>query len=172
MSDGSPGEQHARPERFAAGAKIDTFMAGDGWVSRLFYNVGWLLVCPLFRLYTRMTINGREHIPKTGPFVLAPVHRSYVDTPIAGCVTRRRLRFMGKQEMWKNRQLGWIFSALGSFPVDRGAADLAGDVVFMDQQEAAQPLRDPVGDQPVGGVAEGVAQHEEVAPRDIGVVGE
>ena len=123
MSDGSPGEQHARPERFAAGAKIDTFMAGDGWVSRLFYNVGWLLVCPLFRLYTRMTINGREHIPKTGPFVLAPVHRSYVDTPIAGCVTRRRLRFMGKQEMWKNRYAGWVFSALGGFPVNRGAAD-------------------------------------------------
>ena len=78
---------------------------------------------PLIRLYTRMTINGREHIPKTGGFVLAPVHRSYPDTPIAGCVSRRRLRFMGKDTMWKNRQFGWVLSALGAFPVTRGTAD-------------------------------------------------
>ena len=103
--------------------KIDTYMAGNGWGSRAFYMFGWFLVVPLFRLYTRMTINGREHIPETGPFVLAPVHRSYVDTPIAGSLTRRRLRFMGKQEMWKNRQAGWVFSALGGFPINRGTAD-------------------------------------------------
>lgn len=103
--------------------KIETFMAGNGWGSRAFYTAAWFLVVPLFRLYTRMTISGREHVPATGPFVLAPVHRSYVDTPIAGCITRRRLRFMGKQEMWKNRQAGWVFSALGGFPVNRGTAD-------------------------------------------------
>ena len=55
--------------------------------------------------------------------MLAPVHRSYVDTPIAGCVTRRRLRFMGKDTMWKKRQVGWLLSALGGFPVTRGTAD-------------------------------------------------
>jgi 1-acyl-sn-glycerol-3-phosphate acyltransferase len=101
----------------------DTFLAGNGLASRAFYAAVWWLVAPLFRLYTRMTINGREHIPKTGAFVLAPVHRSYVDTPISGCITRRRLRFMGKQEMWKHRYFGWVFSALGGFPVNRGHAD-------------------------------------------------
>lgn len=105
------------------GRRIETFMAGNGRGSRAFYTGAWLLVAPLFRLYTRMTISGREHLPKSGAFVLAPVHRSYVDTPIAGCVTLRRLRFMGKQEMWKNRQAGWVFSALGGFPVHRGTAD-------------------------------------------------
>ena len=34
-------------------------------------------------LDTRMSIEGREHVPRTGAFVLAPVHRSYIDTPIA-----------------------------------------------------------------------------------------
>lgn len=103
--------------------KGTTFMAGNGWGSRAFYTFAWLLVAPLFRFYTRMTINGREHIPETGPFVLAPVHRSYVDTPIAGSLTRRRLRFMGKLEMWKWRPAGWVFSALGGFPVNRGRPD-------------------------------------------------
>lgn len=99
------------------------FLAGNGPGSRFFYQVARVIVVPLLRVYTRMTINGREHVPKTGAFVLAPVHRSYIDTPIAGCVTRRRLRFMGKDEMWKQRHIGWVFSALGGFPVVRGTAD-------------------------------------------------
>jgi 1-acyl-sn-glycerol-3-phosphate acyltransferase len=30
---------------------------------------------------------------------------------------------MGKDTMWKNKYLGWLFSALGAFPVSRGTAD-------------------------------------------------
>lgn len=92
-------------------------------LQRAFYAVMHVLVTWSFRLYTRMSVHGREHVPRSGPFVLAPVHRSYVDTPIAGCTTYRRLHFMGKQEMWNNRAAGWMFTALGSFPVNRGTAD-------------------------------------------------
>ena len=77
-------------------SKPDTFLAGNSLASRIFYRFAWMLIIPPIRLYTRMTINGREHLPKTGAFVLAPVHRSYVDTPIAGCVRSKRMRFMGK----------------------------------------------------------------------------
>ena len=104
-------------------SKPKTFLAGNGIPSRVLYFVCYWILIPLTRIYTRMTINGREHIPKSGPFVLAPVHRSYVDTPISGCVTSRRMRFMGKDTMWKNHTIGWILSALGAFPVTRGTAD-------------------------------------------------
>ncbi len=104
-------------------AKPETFLAGTGLASRVFYRVAWLLVVPPFRLYTRLTVNGREHLPKHGAYVLAPTHRSYLDTPFAGCVRWKRMRYMGKHTMWKNRVWGWIFSALGAFPVQRGSAD-------------------------------------------------
>jgi 1-acyl-sn-glycerol-3-phosphate acyltransferase len=104
-------------------AKPETFLAGNGIVSRAFYRIAWLVVIPIARVYTRLTINGREHLPSDGPFVLAPTHRSYLDTPFAGTVRWRRMRFMGKHTMWKNPVFGWIFSALGAFPVQRGAAD-------------------------------------------------
>jgi 1-acyl-sn-glycerol-3-phosphate acyltransferase len=103
--------------------KPKTFMAGSGVGARITYFIFYWILIPTTRIYTRMTINGREHIPVTGPFVLAPIHRSYVDTPIAGCVTTRRLRFMGKDTMWHNRPFGWLLSALGAFPVTRGTAD-------------------------------------------------
>jgi 1-acyl-sn-glycerol-3-phosphate acyltransferase len=104
-------------------SKPDTFLAGNSLSSRIFYRFGWSVSTLLCRVYTRLTINGREHLPKQGAFVLAPVHRSYLDTPFAGCVRSKRMRFMGKDSMWKNRQFGWILSAFGAFPVTRGTAD-------------------------------------------------
>ena len=75
-------------------------------------------------LFWRTRVTGREHVPEGG-FVLAPVHRSNIDTPLVAAVTRRRLRYMGKDTMWKSRSVAWLFTALGSFPVKRGTADRA-----------------------------------------------
>lgn len=75
------------------------------------------------RLFWREVVEGAENVPAHGPFILAPVHRSNVDTPLVAAVTRRRLRYMGKDTMWKLRPFGWLWSALGAFPVHRGHAD-------------------------------------------------
>lgn len=103
--------------------RVETHMAGNSWASRMFYRLARLILCDGIRLYTRMIIEGRENIPTEGPYVLAPTHRSYIDTPIAGVLSTRRMRFMGKGEMWHRRWIGWILSALGAFPVRRGQAD-------------------------------------------------
>ena len=121
-------------------SRPDTFLAGDSLASRIFYRLGWLLLIPLVRVYTRLTINGREHLPKEGPFVLAPVHRSYLDTPFAGCVRSKRMRFMGKDTMWKNRQFGWVLSAFGAFPVTRGTADREALRRAIEVLESGEPL--------------------------------
>lgn len=75
------------------------------------------------RLFWRLSIEGREHIPATGPFVLAPVHRSNVDFAIASTLTKRRMRFMGKDSLFKIKPIAAFFTALGAYPVHRGAAD-------------------------------------------------
>jgi 1-acyl-sn-glycerol-3-phosphate acyltransferase len=103
--------------------EVDTFLAGQGPASRAAYYVARTAVNAFVRVWTRLTIEGREHVPATGAFVLAPVHRSNIDTPISSCVTRRRLRFMGKDSLWKNRAAAWFLSSLGGFPVTRGRAD-------------------------------------------------
>ena len=75
------------------------------------------------RAFWRLEIAGRDHVPTSGPFILAPVHRSNVDTPLVSGVTGRRLRYMGKDAMWKYRWSAWFFTSLGGFPVHRGTAD-------------------------------------------------
>lgn len=118
----------------------DTFLAGSGLPSRIVYHISRTIVVSFIRVYTRMSINGREHIPATGAFVLAPVHRSYPDTPIASCVTRRRMLYMGKDTMWRNRPFGWLISAMGAFPVTRGTADREAMRRAIEVLERGEPL--------------------------------
>jgi 1-acyl-sn-glycerol-3-phosphate acyltransferase len=98
-------------------------MAGNGRASLVFYAVARFVVVGATRLWTRTTVVGASHVPATGAFVLAPIHRSNIDTPLAATVTRRRLRFMGKDSLWKRSWVGWVLSAVGGFPVTRGSAD-------------------------------------------------
>jgi 1-acyl-sn-glycerol-3-phosphate acyltransferase len=87
-----------------------------------------------------MTVEGLEHVPRTGPFVLAPVHRSNMDTPIVCVVTRRRLRYMGKDTLWKKAFPRWFLSALGGFPVTRGSADKEALVRCIAVLKIGEPL--------------------------------
>ena len=104
--------------------QVDTNLAGQGRVGKLFYAVIRGVLVALCRIYFRLSVKGRENIPKTGAFILAPIHRSNVDTPISCAATTRRLRYMGKDSLWKNKTIGSVLSALGGFPVTRGTADL------------------------------------------------
>jgi 1-acyl-sn-glycerol-3-phosphate acyltransferase len=121
-------------------SEVHSFLAGNGAVSRAFYFVVRGLVALLTTALTRLSIDGREHLPRQGAFVLAPVHRSYLDTPISACLTRRRLRFMGKDTLWRNRLSGWLLSSLGGFPVTRGTADREALRRCVAVLEAGEPL--------------------------------
>jgi len=104
--------------------RVQTFLVGRGVSSQVFYRIVRFLIEVFCRIYFRLRVFGSDNIPKTGAFILAPIHRSNVDTPIVSLVTKRRLRFMGKDSLWKIKPIGVILSALGGFPVTRGSADL------------------------------------------------
>jgi 1-acyl-sn-glycerol-3-phosphate acyltransferase len=103
--------------------KIDTPLAGNSRVERAAYQLVRLIVVTFCRTWCRMTVVGREHVPAEGPFLLTPVHRSILDTPISSGVTRRRMRFMGADKYWRSKAFGRLLSTLGGFPVTRGSAD-------------------------------------------------
>lgn len=104
-------------------AEVDSFLGKPTWASLVAYKVIRLIVVGASVGYTRTKIVGSHNIPRKGAFVLAPIHRSNIDTPLAAAVTSRRLRFMGKDSLWKIRPIGWLISVLGAFPVTRGTAD-------------------------------------------------
>ena len=121
-------------------AEVDTHMAGNSLMSRVFYTLIRGLVVAVCVGYTRARVVGKHNIPKSGPFLLAPIHRSNIDTPLAAAVTSRRMRFMGKDTIWKVKPIGWIISSLGAFPVTRGSADREALKRCIAVLESGEPL--------------------------------
>jgi glycerol-3-phosphate dehydrogenase (NAD(P)+) len=88
----------------------------------LYWGLRALLV-PFFLVYFRMERIGREHLPRTGPLLLASNHRSFLDPFVIGTLVRRPVYYMAKRELFEKRWQAWVLNALGAFPVDRGAGD-------------------------------------------------
>lgn len=125
------------PDGRAAGSAGDGPLAG--W-RRLVYIVCRSIAVGASKAYFPGEVIGRENLPDEGAYVLAPVHRSYVDWLIVARVTRRRLRYISKDSIWKWEWLGKLFAILGAFPVHRGTADREAFNRSVGALEAGDPL--------------------------------
>jgi 1-acyl-sn-glycerol-3-phosphate acyltransferase len=106
----------------------------------LFYRiVRWILTTGS-RLLWRVKVIGIEQVPQSGGFVLAPSHRSMMDIPFLAVVTPRRVRFMGKVEVFKIPVIGTLFTWLGGFPVQRDGTDRKAVRDSIELLHAGEPL--------------------------------
>jgi len=103
--------------------QIKTELAGRSLLDRAVYSVVRNLLFAFLKVWCRVRVEGRENVPAEGLFILAPTHRSIIDTPVASTVASRRLRFMGADKWWSNKWFGKLLTALGGFPVTRESAD-------------------------------------------------
>jgi 1-acyl-sn-glycerol-3-phosphate acyltransferase len=121
--------------------KVRTELAqSDALSHRIAYFIVRNLVTGFCLTWCRMKVEGRENIPSEGIFILAPTHRSILDTPISSGVTRRRMRFMGADKWWSNKWFGKLLSMLGGFPVTRGSADREALKRCISLLEGGEPL--------------------------------
>ena len=91
-------------------------------IQRAWYATIRAIVVGFCRLFWRLSVRGLEHVPATGPFVLAPVHRSNVDFAVVAACSRRRMRYLAKDSIWK-LGLGRVWESLGAIAVVRGTPD-------------------------------------------------
>lgn len=71
---------------------------------------------------------GVQLIPRSGPVIVAANHRSYLDPIVLTAVGMRRgrkLRYLGKKEMFDAPVIGQAMQLLGQIKVDRGSGDSA-----------------------------------------------
>ncbi len=89
-----------------------------------------------FRCYTR----GRRNLPRKGGVVIAPTHRSNLDTPLVGASAGRPLRYFAKSGLFRGRVTTWMLVTMGAFPVRRDTIDRSALKAALTVLEAGEAL--------------------------------
>lgn len=102
--------------------------AADGTYSAAWRNVSKIILRPGIRMMMRLDWGGQEHIPATGPVILAVNHLSYMDIFAVALFADSAGRypvFLAKSSLFEIPVLGTVLRWLGQLPVYRGQADAA-----------------------------------------------
>src|SRR3954465_11016012 len=89
------------------------------------YRVALAACTPAVRWWGRMEVSGLEHLPPTGPVLLAGNHDSYWDPVAIGIAAKpvRQIHALAKKELWSFPALGPVLNGMGQIPIDRGKGD-------------------------------------------------
>lgn len=86
-------------------------------------------VAGVFRLLgLRITVRGVEHLPASGPAVIACNHTGFLDFTFVGYAARERgrlVRFMSKLSVFENALSGRLMRSMRHIPVDRWSGAVA-----------------------------------------------
>ncbi len=94
----------------------------------------------VFGMYFRCRARGRRNLPREGGVIIAPSHRSNLDTPILGASAGRPLRYFAKSGLFRGPVTTWILVAMGGFPVRRDIIDRSALNAALTVLAAGQPL--------------------------------
>ncbi|MXW42402.1 MAG: 1-acyl-sn-glycerol-3-phosphate acyltransferase [Acidimicrobiia bacterium] len=94
----------------------------------------------IFGIYFRCYTRGRRNLPATGGAIIAPTHRSNLDTPMLGASAGRPLRYFAKSGLFRGPITTWMLVTMGAFPVRRDKIDRSALKAALAVLEAGQPL--------------------------------
>ncbi|TYQ15406.1 UNVERIFIED_CONTAM: 1-acyl-sn-glycerol-3-phosphate acyltransferase [Acetivibrio alkalicellulosi] len=78
----------------------------------------------IFSIFYRVEIIGKENVPQKGAALMCSNHVSEMDMLLFGYRINRLIRYMAKEELFKNPLFGAIIKNLGAFPIKRGTGDI------------------------------------------------
>jgi 1-acyl-sn-glycerol-3-phosphate acyltransferase len=81
---------------------------------------------PIVRWWGRLEVSGLEHLPSSGPLLVAGNHDSFWDPLAIGTagLKRRQIQALTKSSLWKNALVGKVLDGMGQIPIDRGKGDI------------------------------------------------
>ena len=84
----------------------------------MLYQITRFIVSIYFTLYHRLSVSGKEKIPKEIPVIVASNHASYLDPPLVGYTfCPRVLKFVAWEKLFKFPPFGAYLRGMGAVPV-------------------------------------------------------
>ena len=96
---------------------------GDRRSSLVIYRSVRATIRAVVHPWLRIRAANTEVLSRPGPTILAPVHRSHLDSALVATHSTRRIRALGKESLFTTPGVSYICAALGAIPVRRGEAD-------------------------------------------------
>jgi 1-acyl-sn-glycerol-3-phosphate acyltransferase len=98
------------------------------------YRTLELTLAPALRAVYRPEITGLEHLPRTGPVIIAANHISFADEVFTALAARRQVYYFAKSEYFtasgiRGRAMASAFRSLGQVPVLRSDTRSAAAVI-------------------------------------------
>lgn len=90
------------------------------------YRAIMWIVQPVYAVFYRVRIVGREHLPRTGPVLIASNHASFLDIPlVARAAAPRHVGFIARDSLANSRVLSFVMRQCGVVLIRRGSSDRA-----------------------------------------------
>lgn len=89
----------------------------------MLYDILKPLAVAFMRVYFRLEMRGREHVPRQGPVLLVANHSSALDPPLVGGAAPRPLSFLAKASLFEIPLFGALIRRLHARPLRREGAD-------------------------------------------------
>lgn len=83
------------------------------------WKITYILAYPIAKFLLGVRIYGSENIPKEGPVILAPNHRSYIDPPLVGFAAGRETYFLAKEELFRFKPFAMLIRFYNAIPLKR-----------------------------------------------------
>ena len=90
-------------------------------MSGIIYGCLWVLTRVVGLICFRYRVEGQ--VPRSGGFLIAANHASYLDIPLLGCGMHRRAWYLGRSDLFPIPVLNGILQSLGWIPVRLGRLD-------------------------------------------------
>ena len=87
------------------------------------YRFLWTLCWPFFRLFYPYKVIGKKNVDNT-PKIMICNHYSNLDIFVLGLGVKRKMRFLGKKELFKGKFVCWFMRKMGVIKIDRQTADI------------------------------------------------
>jgi 1-acyl-sn-glycerol-3-phosphate acyltransferase len=89
----------------------------------MFYSVVRYICNAVIHVLFKIQLKGIDDFPMEGAVIVYSNHKSMWDPVIIGCLLKRPIYFMAKEELFRNPVMRLIVTKLRAFPVKRGTPD-------------------------------------------------